>query len=78
VDYDLENLVKLWDVTNMEDRDLCELNQRGVDSPGYRPGPYSAVAESLVLRFTNYYVSKALDYIDAVEGNTTLAALAAD
>ena len=29
VDYDLANLVKLWDVTNMEDRDLCELNQRG-------------------------------------------------
>jgi Rieske 2Fe-2S family protein len=78
VDYDLETLVKLWDVTNMEDRDLCELNQRGVDSPAYRPGPYSAVAESLVLRFTNYYVSKALAYIDAVEGNTTLAALAAD
>ncbi|WP_227321867.1 aromatic ring-hydroxylating oxygenase subunit alpha [Acidisoma silvae] len=78
VDYDLDNLVKLWDVTNMEDRDLCELNQRGVDSPAYRPGPYSEVAESLVLRFTDYYVTKALDYIDAVEGERQLAAMAAD
>lgn len=78
VDYDLDNLVKLWDVTNMEDRDLCELNQRGVDSLGYRPGPYSEVAESLVLRFVNYYVSKALDYIDEVDRENRLAALAAD
>ena len=59
VDYDLANLVRLWDATNLEDRDLCELNQRGVNSPGYTPGPYSAVAESLVLRFVNYYVTQA-------------------
>lgn len=67
VDYDLDNLVKLWDVTNLEDRDLCELNQRGVDSPGYRPGPYSEVAESLVRRFTDYYVRQALTYLDEIE-----------
>jgi Rieske 2Fe-2S family protein len=80
VDYDLDNLVKLWDATNIEDRDLCELNQRGVDSPGYRPGPYSQVAESLVERFTSYYVAAALDYIAEVEAadRTPLAALAAD
>ena len=78
VDYDLANLLKLWDVTNLEDRDLCELNQRGVDSPAYRPGPYSQVAESLVERFTSYYVATALDYIESVEDATTRPALAAD
>jgi Rieske 2Fe-2S family protein len=78
VDYDLENLVKLWDATNMEDRDLCELNQRGVDSLGYRPGPYSEVAEALVDRFTNYYVATALDYIAEVEEATPMPALAAE
>ncbi|MBW4024101.1 MAG: aromatic ring-hydroxylating dioxygenase subunit alpha [Proteobacteria bacterium] len=77
VDYDLENLVKLWDVTNMEDRDLCELNQRGVNSPAYTPGPYSEVAESLVLRFTNYYVTTAKAYIDEMERQSQVAAVPA-
>lgn len=70
VDYDLGNLVKLWDVTNMEDRDLCELNQRGVNSPAYRPGPYSEVAESLVERFTSYYVSMAKAFIGEAEARS--------
>ena len=78
VDYDLANLVKLWDATNVEDRDLCELNQRGVDSLGYRPGPYSEVAESLVERFTSYYVATALNYIAEVEDATPMPALAAE
>lgn len=77
VDYDVATLTKLWDLTNLEDRELCELNQRGVDSPAYRPGPYSEVAESLVERFTSYYVATALDYIDEV-GAASLPALAAD
>lgn len=77
VDYDLENLVKLWDTTNLEDRDLCELNQRGVDSPGYRPGPYSEVAEPLVRRFTNHYVAEALAYLNEIEA-PRLAAVAAE
>jgi Rieske 2Fe-2S family protein len=79
VDYDLANLVKLWDATNLEDRDLCELNQRGVNSPGYTPGPYSEVAESLVLRFTNYYVTQATRYIAELEARTvSVPALAAE
>jgi Rieske 2Fe-2S family protein len=79
VDYDLANLVKLWDVTNMEDRDLCELNQRGVNSPAYTPGPYSEIAESLVARFTNYYVNTAKEYIAQVEAEAApVPALAAE
>lgn len=80
VDYDLGNLVKLWDVTNLEDRDLCEINQRGVDSPAYRPGPYSEVAEALVERFTRYYVAEALAYIAEVEAASArpMPVLAAD
>ncbi len=55
VDYDLAKLVELWDTTNLQDRDLCELNQRGVNSPAYAPGPYSEISEALVHRFTDYY-----------------------
>jgi Rieske 2Fe-2S family protein len=54
-DYDLANLVKVWDVTNGQDRDLVERNQEGVNSLGYRPGPYSRKAEMGVIRFVDWY-----------------------
>jgi Rieske 2Fe-2S family protein len=54
-DYDLSNLVKVWDETNLQDRDLVERNQRGVNSVGYRPGPYSQKAEVGVIAFVEWY-----------------------
>ena len=41
VDYTVEGLTKLWTETNLQDRDLAENNQRGVNGKGYRPGPHS-------------------------------------
>jgi Rieske 2Fe-2S family protein len=64
VDYDLERLAELWTVTNLQDRDLVELNQRGVNSQGYRPGPYSPDRESYVLRFVDWYCDTAKAYLD--------------
>jgi Rieske 2Fe-2S family protein len=58
VDYDLARLVETWDVTNRQDRDLAEMNQRGVNGRGYRPGPYSTEGEAFVLRFIDWYVSR--------------------
>lgn len=58
VDYTIEGLTKLWDQTNLQDRALAENNQRGVRSAGFRPGPYSPQAESLVLRFVDWYCDK--------------------
>lgn len=63
VDYDIEHLTALWNVTNLQDRDLVEVNQRGVNSVGYMPGPYSLPDESYVLLFADWYCDKALDYI---------------
>jgi len=40
-DFDRAAVTALWDVTTRQDKDLIELNARGVDSPAYRPGPYS-------------------------------------
>jgi Rieske 2Fe-2S family protein len=34
--------IEFWDMTNREDWHICEQSQRGVSSPAYRPGPYSA------------------------------------
>jgi Rieske 2Fe-2S family protein len=59
VDYHLESLVALWLTTNKQDIELVENNQRGVNSVGYVPGPYSEEAESLVGRFTDWYCREA-------------------
>ena len=59
VDYDVESLAALWTTTNLQDRALVENNQRGVNSPGYTPGPYSRDAESLAIRFVDWYCARA-------------------
>ncbi len=64
VDYDLDRLTHLWTATNLQDRDLVENNQRGVNGAGYRPGPYSEDAEELVRRFVDWYCGKVRDYLD--------------
>ena len=64
VDYDISRLTELWTRTNLQDRDLVENNQIGVNSPGYRPGPYSPDAEALALRFVDWYCATAKGYLD--------------
>jgi Rieske 2Fe-2S family protein len=65
VDYTVEGLTKLWIETNLQDRDLAEKNQRGVNGKGYRPGPHAEEAEQLVIRFVNWYCATARHYLDA-------------
>ena len=67
-DYDVERLTELWNITNRQDRDLVELNQRGVNSLGYAPGPYCEESESYVMRFTDWYCDKAQDFVAARTG----------
>lgn len=43
VDYDLENLKWLWDVTTQDDERIIRHNQEGVNSSYYRPGPLSTM-----------------------------------
>jgi Rieske 2Fe-2S family protein len=64
VDYTIESLSELWTRTNLQDKDLAENNQLGVNSPGYTPGPYSQDAEMLALRFTDWYVDTARKYVE--------------
>jgi len=63
VDYDVDNLIELWNVTNLQDRELVENNQCGVDSLGFQPGPFSPDAETLALRFLDWYCRKAASFI---------------
>ena len=64
VDYTLDGLTGLWTETNLEDRDLAENNQRGVNGLGYRPGPYSEIAEQLVHRLVDWYCAQISDHLD--------------
>jgi len=66
VDYDLETLTHMWTQTNVQDKDFAENNQLGVLSPGYTPGPYNPEAESLTLRFVDWYCATATAYLDGV------------
>lgn len=64
IDYRIDALRELWETTNNQDIVLTELNQRGVSSIGYEPGPYMPVAESWCERFTDWYCDEALKFIN--------------
>ncbi|SIS55741.1 aromatic ring-hydroxylating oxygenase subunit alpha [Neptunomonas antarctica] len=55
VDYDVEKLRQVWDATNDQDRVLGEENQRGINSIGYQPGPYSETYEFALINFMEWY-----------------------
>lgn len=45
--FDPSDAIKFWDQTNRQDWHVCELAQKGVGSPGYSPGRYSAEEEDV-------------------------------
>jgi glycine betaine catabolism A len=59
VDYRISDLTEAWIKTNQQDRELAENNQRGVNSIGYKPGPYSSEAEDFTHRFVEWYKTEA-------------------
>ncbi len=58
VDYDLANLIGVWEATNDQDSELVGFCQQGVASPAYEPGPYSPHTEMLVEKFCNWYIGR--------------------
>ncbi len=55
-DYDLARLTWLWDVTTIADKHIIEMNQAGVRSRYYEPGPFVAM-ESYTERFVAAYLA---------------------
>lgn len=64
VDYDVEKLRRVWDATNAQDKVLAERNQSGINSIGYRPGPYSETFEFGVINFINWYSDSLLENLN--------------
>jgi Rieske 2Fe-2S family protein len=56
-DYDVERLTWLWRVTSAEDKKIVELNQAGVNSRFFEPGPYS-LQEPYAQRFVDWYLQE--------------------
>ena len=69
VDYDPENMRRVWDATNDQDRQLAEENQRGINSKAYQPGPYSQTYEFGVIDFIDWYSERMLSNLgsDSIE-----------
>jgi phenylpropionate dioxygenase-like ring-hydroxylating dioxygenase large terminal subunit len=59
-DYEVERLTWLWHVTSLEDKKIVELNQAGVNSQFFTPGPYS-LQEPFPQRFVEWYLSELAD-----------------
>ena len=62
VDYDVEALTYVWKQTNIQDRHLVELAQKGTSSPSYEQGPYMK-SEYQVEAFINWYVQRMREYV---------------
>jgi Rieske 2Fe-2S family protein len=58
VDYDLDRLTEVWTATNAQDAALVARAQQGVESAGYRPGPYSPITETFVDDFCTWYMER--------------------
>jgi phenylpropionate dioxygenase-like ring-hydroxylating dioxygenase large terminal subunit len=57
LDYDVERLTWLWKTTSAEDKKIVEMNQAGVNSRYFEPGPYS-LQESHAARFVDWYLKE--------------------
>ncbi|MFL6633425.1 MAG: aromatic ring-hydroxylating oxygenase subunit alpha [Massilia sp.] len=56
-DYDIEKVVHLMDMTNREDKKIVELQQAGVNSPVYVPGPYHQPLENDARKYIAQYLA---------------------
>jgi glycine betaine catabolism A len=54
--WNVEDGIAFWDLTNRQDWHVCEISQAGIQSRGYRPGPYSS-RESLSVMFDREVLS---------------------
>ena len=54
-DFNPEDAIDFWDLTNKQDWHICELSQQGIASHAYKPGPYSS-RESIPAAWDEYYL----------------------
>ena len=55
-DFNPQDAIEFWDMTNKQDWHVCELSQQGISSRAYEPGPFSS-RESIPAAWDEYYLS---------------------
>jgi Rieske 2Fe-2S family protein len=56
-DFNPQDAIEFWDVTNKQDWHVCELSQQGIASRAYEPGPYSS-RESIPAAWDREYLRR--------------------
>lgn len=56
-DFNPDDAIEFWDMTNKQDWHVCELSQHGIASRAYQPGPYSP-RESIPAAWDRYYLQQ--------------------
>jgi len=56
-DFNPEDAIEFWDLTNKQDWHVCELSQQGIASRAYEPGPYSS-RESIPAAWDREYLRR--------------------
>ena len=56
-DFEANDAIDFWDLTNREDWGISELSQLGIQSRAYKPGPYSP-RENLLHAFDEMVLRK--------------------
>jgi Rieske 2Fe-2S family protein len=56
VDFHTDAVTWLWDHTSQEDKHIIELNQRGVNSTFFEPGPYAPM-EVYARSYSEWYLA---------------------
>lgn len=59
-DFEANDAIDFWDLTNKEDWKICELSQQGIQSRAYKPGPYSP-REALLHAFDQIVLARERD-----------------
>lgn len=54
-DFNPQDAIEFWDITNKQDWHVCKLSQQGISSRAYAPGPFSS-RESIPAAWDNYYL----------------------
>jgi Rieske 2Fe-2S family protein len=54
-DFNPNDAIEFWDMTNKQDWHVCELSQQGIASRAYQPGPYSS-RERIPAAWDRYYL----------------------
>lgn len=54
-DFNPNDAIEFWDMTNKQDWHVCELSQQGIASRAYQPGPYSP-RESIPAAWDRFYL----------------------